>query len=78
MRDVAASPRRAALGGACKSERASRGHQQRDEQRHDDESRVRTRSRYSRFATMKIFLSMAAHPLFDAGHADALEEDLME
>ena len=40
--------------------------------------RERTRSRYSRLATMKNFLSMAGHPRFDARGADALEEDLME
>src|SRR6185437_6828670 len=39
--------------------------------------RERTRSRYSRFATTKN-LSMAGHPRFDAGHADALNEYLME
>ena len=40
--------------------------------------RDRTRSRYSRLATMKIFLSMAGHPCLDARGADTLEEDLME
>src|SRR5438128_9131502 len=40
--------------------------------------RVRTRSRYSRFATMRIFLSMARHPGLDAFGTDTLDEDLME
>src|SRR5689334_24757040 len=40
--------------------------------------RERTRSRYSRLATMRIFLSMARHPRFDAARADALEEDLVQ
>src|SRR5262245_28650164 len=40
--------------------------------------RERTRSRNSRFATMKILLSMARHPRLDASSADALQEDLME
>src|SRR5215831_18536024 len=41
-------------------------------------ARVRTRSRYSRLATMRTFLSMARHPRLDARGADTLEEDLME
>src|SRR6185437_10724152 len=40
--------------------------------------RERTRSRYSRLATIRILLAMAGHPRFDAGHADALDEDLVE
>src|SRR5690349_5313666 len=39
---------------------------------------VRTRSRYSRFATTKTFLSIAAHPRLDALRTDALQEDLMQ
>src|SRR5438874_155351 len=41
-------------------------------------SRVRTRSRYSRLATMRIFLSMAGHPLLDAARAHAVDEDLVQ
>src|SRR5689334_22123662 len=40
--------------------------------------RVRTRSRYSRLATMKTFLSMAGHPRLDALGTDTFEEDLMK
>ena len=39
--------------------------------------RERTRSRYSRFATVNI-LSMAGHPCLDALGADTLEEDLVQ
>src|SRR5262249_32161784 len=39
--------------------------------------RERTRSRYSRFATVSS-LSMAGHPRLDARGADTLKEDLME
>jgi hypothetical protein len=38
---------------------------------------VRTRSRYSRLMTAQS-LAMSAHPLFDAGGADALQEDLVQ
>src|SRR2546423_7643676 len=37
----------------------------------------RTRSRYSRLMTAQS-LPMATHPLFDAGGADFLQEDLMQ
>src|SRR5262249_48286256 len=42
--------------------------------------RDRTRSVYSRFATTNILarLPMAGHPCFDAGGADALEENLVQ
>ena len=57
-------------------------HHGRHQRRHGNvittNQRDRTRSRYSRLATMKIFLSMARHPRLDARGADTLEEDLME
>src|SRR5947207_1814572 len=40
--------------------------------------RDRTRSKYSRLATTKIFLSMTRHPGFYGARADALNEHLME
>ena len=40
--------------------------------------RERTRSRYSRLATIKIFLSMTGHPRLDALGTDTLEEDLVK
>jgi hypothetical protein len=39
--------------------------------------RERTRSRYSRFATVNS-LSMSGHPRLDALRADTLKEDLMQ
>src|SRR4029079_5387039 len=38
--------------------------------------RERTRSRYSRLATMRILLAMAGHPGLDAARADTLDDDL--
>ena len=49
-----------------------------NEERHDDEPRVRTRSRYSRFATTKICITHGrSSPLRRLG-TDALEEDLVQ
>src|SRR5690349_13724434 len=40
--------------------------------------RERTRSRYSRLATIRILLAMARHSGLDAARADTLDEDLVQ
>src|SRR3954468_22896318 len=40
--------------------------------------RDRTRSRYSRLATMRILLAMARHPRLDAACADSLKKNLVQ